>query len=204
MGLANLQRILQLIQQRPGWEKLKRYQEVQAAWTKAIAESLQSQTRPLGIRQHVLTIAVSSATLAQTLQLQRPKLLATLNEYLDPPLKDLRFSPLLWHQHLVQSPEYRASIPSPHPKPVPPVPLNSPTAKTTSEALTQWIQSLEQRSSVLQECPQCHSPSLPSELERWSTCAACARQRWIQILSQNKTAGVQSEPHEADEKDFSI
>lgn len=194
MGFRKLQGLLQQWQRQPGWEKLKRYQEIQAAWEQVIPQTLSKQTRPMGVQRQTLTVAVASATLAQSLQLQRQSLLVQLNQQLQEPLAEIRFSPLLWYQcppHPLTPASALAKVPPPSVVSENPH-STSVTPDSASAALTQWIQTLETRSqsesligeSRLHSCPQCQSLVLPTELERWSVCAACARERWVQPLSQ--------------------
>jgi len=189
MGLNGIQSLFRHLQRQPGWEALRRYQLVQAAWDKIVDPRLLNLTRPLGIQRGVLTIAASSPALAQNLQLQRVSLLKDLNEQLsqqsEEALLDLRFSVLHWHQR--QSP---VTVPlkdsSPLPQPVvSPSPHQTPP-KNVNEALTRWLHTLERRSPLLEQCPQCHSPVTAAELERWSLCRACARQQWQQPLAQSR------------------
>ena len=184
MGLNNLNNLFAHLQRLPGWEGLRRYQLVQAAWIKVIDRRLLEHTRPLGIRQDVLTVAVISPALAQNLQLQRVGLLAKLNQELSEPLQDIRFSPLHWHQQR-QTLEHPTTITEKITVP-PPDPDRHPPVKTPDEALQRWLATLEKRSKVLVECPQCQSPVNPRELERWSCCAVCARQPWQETLSQSR------------------
>lgn len=194
MGLNNLNNLLAHLQHLPGWEGLRRYQLVKAAWEKVLDRRLLEHTSPVAIRQDVLTVAVVSPALAQNLQLQRVGLLAKLNQELSEPLQDLRFSPLSWHQRRETLAE-PATAPVKKKMPILPPP-NAPHSgslgdrqapvKTPEEALKRWLGTLEQRSEVLAECPECKSSVNPGELERWGLCAVCARQPWQQILSQSR------------------
>lgn len=188
MGFNNLQSLFRHLQRQPGWEALCRYQRVQVAWEKILEPRLLKLTRPLGIQRQVLTIAVMSPALAQNLQLQRVSLLRKLNDALGPdfgePLTDLKFSALHWHQRRTPTTVHPPSDTAESPKPnVPPAPHQDPP-KNVNEALTRWLHTLERRSPLLAECPQCQSPVAAEELERWSVCRACARQQWQQPLGQ--------------------
>ena len=190
MGLNGIQSLFRHLQRQPGWEALRRYQVVQGVWEKVIDPLLLSQTRPLGIQRQVLTIAVSSPALAQNLQLQRVNLLKNLNEQLsqqsEEVLLDLRFSALHWHQRRSPVTLQPLNNPATLPEPVvPPSPHQTPP-KNVDEALTRWLHTLERRSPLLEECPQCHSPVSAAELKRWSSCGACARQQWQQPLGQSR------------------
>ncbi|MEB3160028.1 MAG: DciA family protein [Synechocystis sp.] len=188
MGLNNLQSLFRHLQRQPGWEALRRYQQVQVAWQRILDPRLLKLTQPLGIQRGVLTIAVMSPALAQNLQLQRVSLLKQLNEALGQefgePLTDLRFSALHWHQRRPPQPIQSVSNTPQRLKPdVHPSPPQAPP-KNVNEALTRWLHTLERRSPLLAECPQCQSPVSGEELERWSVCRACARLRWQQPLAQ--------------------
>jgi len=186
MGLNNLDNLLAHLQHLPGWEALRRYQLVQEAWGKVIDGRWLAHTSPVGIRQDVLTVAVTSPALAQTLQLQRVGLLTKLNQELPEPLKDIRFSPLPWHQRRQVTEAPRASPLAKKPVPPPPAGDRQTPVKTPEEALQRWLATLERRSEVLQPCPQCRSQVNPGEIERWGCCAVCARQPWQAILSQSR------------------
>lgn len=193
MGLNNLQSLLSHLQRQPGWEAFRRYQRVQVAWEKILEPRLLSLTRPLGIQRGVLTIAVMSPALAQNLQLQRVSLLKQLNEELrqdtEDSITDLRFSALHWyqqHQRPTPTPaQSAANSPSPKKPDVPPAP-NLPPPKNVNDALNRWLQTLERRSPLLAECPQCQSPVSAAELERWACCGACARSRWQCTFAQGR------------------
>jgi len=190
MGLNGIQSLLRHLQRQPGWEALRRYQRVQVAWQKVMDPRLLSLTRPLGVQRQVLTIAVVSPALAQNLQLQRLSLLKQLNEELDQEseeaLTDLRFSALLWHQRRSPASSPTLENAAPLPRPIVPPPPPRPPAQNVNEALTRWLHTLERRSPLLAECPQCESPVTAAELERWSVCRACARSRWQQPLAQSR------------------
>lgn len=185
-NLNRLDKLLAYFHYLPGWEGLRRYQLVKTAWEKVINERLLEHTSPVVIRQDVLTVAVVSPALAQNLQLQRVGILARLNQELTEPLRDIRFSPLPWHQrrHPLTEP---ATVPIAKKIPTPsPVVDSQAPLKTPEEALQRWLATLEQRSEVLAECPQCKSSVNPGEIERWGRCAVCARQPWQEILSQSR------------------
>ncbi|MEY2985387.1 MAG: hypothetical protein RLZZ568_2004 [Cyanobacteriota bacterium] len=188
MQLHSLGSLLSHLQRQPGWEALRRYQRVQVAWEKVLEPPLRSLTRPLGIRRGVLTIAVISPALAQNLQLQRVSLLEQLNQALrelsEADLQALRFSALDWHQRPLTATVQPLSGQPQRPKPeVPPAPPQAPP-QTVNAALTRWLHTLERRSPLLADCPQCHSPVSDAELERWSCCRACARSRWQRSFAQ--------------------
>jgi len=176
MPLQSLERLLADFQKDPRWRALRRYQEIIQAWRRAIPPEIQTETRLLRLQSNVLWIAVPSAVQAQTLTLRRYPLLTALNAYLpEEPLKDLRFSPLSWRDPsppAEPAPDQRRSDPDfSGPNPVP----ADADLKTVFNA---WTETLARRAQALPPCPQCQTPALPWELERWNCCAHCARRRW--------------------------
>lgn len=187
MALYSLDRLLLNFQGDPRWARLRRYQEVSRAWHQAIAPEIRSHTRLLQLRQQILWVATPSSVWAQTLTLQRQQFLLALNKQLSEAIADLRFSPLQWQQQspspqLQQEeqqrqfcfidPEREAASPPPQ--------------RNLEQIFQDWQKILQRRAQQLPTCPQCHTPTLPWELSRWSVCGLCARQRWSQNLSQNR------------------
>ncbi|MFN6236622.1 DUF721 domain-containing protein, partial [Microcystis sp.] len=98
MSLHSLDKILAVITQQAGWEEYRHYDQVLQLWPKIINPRLLEQTRPFSLSCGVLSVATSSAALAQELSLQRYSLLKRLNSQLETPLGDIRFSAARWQQ----------------------------------------------------------------------------------------------------------
>ncbi|MFM8297551.1 MAG: DUF721 domain-containing protein, partial [Microcystis aeruginosa] len=98
MSLHSLAKILAAITQQAGWEEYRHYEQVLQLWPKIINSRLLEQTRPFSLKRGVLSVATSSAALAQELSLQRYSLLKRLNSQLETPLGDIRFSAARWQQ----------------------------------------------------------------------------------------------------------
>ena len=53
----------------------------------------------------------------------------------------------------------------------------SPSAKA-KDAARRWLKTLEQSSTSLISCPNCHSPTPKPEIARWNLCYHCVAAKW--------------------------
>ena len=185
MFFSSLEQTLAQITNQPGWEKYQQYRQLLECWQKIVSKEIGQQTRPLYINRQVLLVATSSSVWAQELTLQRYTLLKQLNSQLAFSLKDIRFSPSQWQQT-----NERNLLGQSHPNPhlLHPSRININTAEIAADKLPlvnepqlvvqHWIDTLQERSSNLSICPQCHSPTPEGELKRWSLCCHCAAKNW--------------------------
>lgn len=188
MSFNSLDRILNLLQQQPGWEQYQQYQQVMSCWQQAIDPKLAQHTRPLYISRQVLWVAISSYSLSQELSLQRFSLLKRLNHQLSFVLKDIRFSP----QHWYQSKNTATSLTQSHPSQIEISStemelVNSPPAQELKTAVQRWQQIIQMRSQNLPSCPQCGCATPVGELERWQLCCHCISQKWA---AESSVSGV--------------
>ncbi len=181
MSLRPLHHILNHIQKQPSWQKQAHYfQLLKDNWAEAVGKKANPHTRLLYIQRDTLWVAVSSAVWAQTLTLQRRKILKKLNQLLTPPLVDLHFSTAQWSNFdlitpldsiLVEDEEQAA-------------PSSTGNTYDDSEHLTpvlaleRWKEKMLERSRFHPLCPQCGCHTPIRELTRWQVCAICATKQW--------------------------
>ncbi|MCL2923585.1 MAG: DciA family protein [Trichodesmium sp. MAG_R04] len=156
----------------------KQFQKVMECWEKLLGV-MAIKTQPLYIKQEILYVATSSATLSQELSFRVPQLLQKLNDVLPKPLDNIRFSAAQWHTyHFNKSGQTEKNNWLEHPsiisKSEKPTLLKS-THKNRSPQTTfeNWAKAVKTRSEVLPICPQCHCPTPPGEIKRWSVCGIC-------------------------------
>ncbi|ACK65624.1 protein of unknown function DUF721 [Rippkaea orientalis PCC 8801] len=181
MSFNSLNHLLNALENKPEWAQYQRYQRLCQCWNQIIDSKVALHTRPLYLQRNIFWVATSSAVWAQTLSLQRYTLLKQLNHRLScDPLGDIRFSCAQWHDASSQG---EKSPDLPHPSEVNlPNSLRDdpqiPPAKTPQEAFERWRSLVQARSLFLPLCPQCHCPTPPGELQRWSICVHCAARQW--------------------------
>ena len=176
MSLHSLDKILAAITQQAGWEEYRHYERVLQLWSKIINPRLLEQTRPFSLNRGVLSVATSSAALAQELSLQRYGLLKRLNSQLETPLDDIRFSAARWQQdsQLIPPEAIAPNSLRDHPSYV--IPEKPPENPQQLDGLESWSQKIVHRTRSWPICPRCQSPSPSGELERWQCCAFCFAQ----------------------------
>jgi predicted nucleic acid-binding Zn ribbon protein len=176
MSLHSLDKILAAITQKAGWEEYRHYDQVLQLWPKIINPRLIEQTRPFSLNRGVLSVATSSAALAQELSLQRYSLLKRLNGQLEIEITDLRFSSARWQQDfdLIPPDAIAPNSLREHPSYVAPEkPRENPEQ---SAGLRSWSEKIQQRYQSWPICPLCQSPTPSGELDRWQCCAFCFAQ----------------------------
>jgi predicted nucleic acid-binding Zn ribbon protein len=191
MTFNSLEQTIQKLLLAPEWEKQRYYLLARDCWYKTVNAKIAHHTRPLSVDRQILYVATQSAPWAQTLSLQRDRLLKQLNSQLPFTLLELRFSTVNWQVKQSDRPqETIASRPSsivlPNSPETPAKPLNSenkleelPCGKTPPEALERWLRIIEIRSQSLPLCPCCHVATPVGELERWGVCAYCFAQNQL-------------------------
>lgn len=181
MAFDSLDRLLKSLEQQPGWAEYQRYCRLCQYWDKIIDSNVAPHTRPLYVQRNLLWVATSSAVWAQHLSLQRYSLLEKINtQFPREPLVNIRFSSAQWHDSpLFTGTPLESSHPSEIALPNPPPQTSPEQLATTPEAAFQrWTELIKARSQGLPLCPQCHCPTPPGELKRWSLCMHCATQQW--------------------------
>lgn len=192
MSFNSVDRILEKLEQQPGWEQYRQYRHLLQGWYAVVDSKIAENARPLYIAKQVLWIATSSSTWAQELSLRRYQLLKKLNTQLPFQLVDLRCSSAGWHKQTFASANPLSTEQQQHPSKVEFDLTTSPSinknlqklnsARKSSQQLTtsfqRWAQTMQARSHNLPLCPQCHSPTPNGELQRWDLCHYCAAQKW--------------------------
>ncbi|MGC9505192.1 DciA family protein [Baaleninema sp.] len=181
MSFESIDRILRSLSGLSQSPEQGQLDEIDRLWAEVAGDAIARYSRPVRLSRQVLQVAVATPVWAQQLQFKRRRLLASLNARLSPPLTDIRFSPALWHRHQEKpdpAPQFdlsqHPSLWSPSALPSRPQRSPRPSAKTPREAFQGWAQRLGDRTDGLPLCPQCHCPTPPGELQRWSVCALCA------------------------------
>jgi predicted nucleic acid-binding Zn ribbon protein len=187
MTFQSLNHILTTIAKQPNWEKQRQYHHLIQCWQKVVNDKVAQHTRPLYLQRQILWIATSSSVWAQNLALQRYPLLKKLNQLLDEPILDLRFSPARWAQKHQSDSEGMPSL-SQHPSALNlDSELLSPPARepatTPQEAFQRWAEVIKKRSLHLPPCPCCQCPTPEGELKRWQMCACCAAKKFSQSVN---------------------
>ncbi len=149
-------------------------------WSQVVGSSIVPYTQLLSIQKDVLWVATSSAAWAQTLTMERSRILAKLNVYLPSPLIDIRFSTAQWQRPDTIAKKQAISdnfFGGAHPSVLAPsslTPVKSPKSKDAQAAFSQWVKTTQQKTHNLPLCPQCQAPTPPGELQRWKVCCMCA------------------------------
>ncbi|MFY7802751.1 MAG: DUF721 domain-containing protein [Limnoraphis robusta] len=165
----------------------QQFQSTLDHWAMVVGQRAIAHTRPVSINRGVLIVATSSAAWSQQLTFKRSQILRQLNQRLSNPLNDIKFSTALWHGqgNCSVSAEDAADRPQNHPSyitDIPPSQTNAlPTPVSPQTAFANWAEMIQRRSQSLPECPQCHCPTPPGELKRWSVCAMCFSQQPFQL-----------------------
>ncbi len=180
MTSQSLEQILKGVTQQPQWEKYQQFDHLIKCWHKIVNDKIAQHTRIVYLKNQVLWVAVSSSVWAQNLSLQRYTLVQKLNQLLDQPLIDIRFSPGSWNslKNLTTNPNYSPDLEqyssnldldqqlfSE---------LNLETPQTPQQALHNWLEVIKLRSQFMSRCPICQSPTPEVELKRWQMCGYCA------------------------------
>jgi predicted nucleic acid-binding Zn ribbon protein len=176
MSLHSLDKILAAITQKAGWEEYRHYYQVLELWPKIINPRLVEQTRPFSLGRGVLSVATSSAVLAQELSLQRYSLLKRLNGQLEVEITDIRFSSARWHENSDPIPREAIALTSIQEHPCYVTKEMQSENPDQKASLQSWVEKIRQRSQSWPICPLCQSPAPPGELKRWHCCAFCFAQ----------------------------
>ena len=194
-SLNSLDRILEKLEQQPGWEQYQQYRCLLKCWHAVVDSKIAENARPLYVARKILWVATSSSTWAQEISLRRYNLLKKLNTQLPFELVDLRCSPAGWHKQTVTPANFLSTEQQQHPSKVAIDPITSSPStdnnlqklnseQKQSQQLTasfqRWAQTIQARSHNLPLCPQCHSPTPNGELQRWDVCYYCTAQKWSQ------------------------
>lgn len=179
MSFKSIKRILAIAFEQSRAEQ-QPFQIVLQYWSQVVGSAIVSHTQLLSIQKNVLWVATSSAAWAQTLTMERSRILVKLNVYLPSPLTDIRFSTAQWQRpdtiakHQATAKDFFAGS---HPSSLAPTNLSSvqpSQSKDAQAAFSHWVKTTQQKNQNLPLCPQCQSPTPPGELQRWQVCCICA------------------------------
>lgn len=182
----------------------REFQLILSRWADVVGEEVASHAQPISLQGQVLRVATSSSTWSQTLMFERTRIVAKLNAMLSLNLTDMRFQPGKVDATAAKSPEeaamskVQAEVRS-HPSWVASSPATPPPQPPTTpkEAFDRWSKRMIQRSSALADCPRCHCPTPPGELERWTVCSFCVSHDWHeQTAAKTARGGVPPAPGE--------
>jgi predicted nucleic acid-binding Zn ribbon protein len=193
MALDALQQLIDRFERQPQWQTQRQFRQVLTHWGSTVGASVAAQTQPVRIDQGVLQVAVTNAAWGQTLLFERQRILTKLNDSVTPSLKDIRFSTGDWFRRpraqRQAASEDSAELRS-HPSYLP-LPLDQaggaaadsaqpalPRPGSARAAFEQWAVRHQQLTQHQPQCPSCHSPCPPGELQRWSVCSLCAAKTW--------------------------
>lgn len=192
MFFDSVEKILNQLEQQPGWEKFRLHRKLLKSWESIVSPKIAQNTRPLYINREILWIATSSAARAQELSFQRYSLLKKLNRKLSYSLKDIRFSSSQWHQKNEDDSSQKTILFSLSNK------QKSQTnssqrnfynqkikqeSKVTSPqdaklAAQHWLKTIKHNAASFSTCPQCNAPTSSAEIKRWNSCYHCIAQKW--------------------------
>jgi predicted nucleic acid-binding Zn ribbon protein len=181
MALEDLKGVIQGLESQPSWQSRRQFRLVNDHWAKAVGHIVARQAKPTSIQRQVLYVSVTNGTWAQTLSLERLRILANLNQYLNVALKDIRFSAAQWANSPASSPSLDTSILSEHPSFIDFSGTALPQGKdqlTAKQAFEQWAGMVRSQQVKQPACPHCHCPCPPGELKRWGICSLCAAKQW--------------------------
>ncbi len=162
----------------------KQLEDLRACWPAIVGATVAQQSQLVSLQRGVLSVATSSAALAQDLTFKRRRILVKLNNGFASAVNDIRFSTVNWqirnHRQL-HDPD-RQIIWSQHPSRIDnnPMPgqVDGTSGKDPHQTFQVWAMNIQARSLSWPLCPACQCPTPPGELQRWSICAICAAKTW--------------------------
>ena len=184
MSFKSLSHILRVLENQLQSPEQLQFQRLLKCWPEVVGVRVISQTKLLSFQRGVLRVATSSSAWAQTLTLERRRILEKLNPLLPTPVVDIRFSVAGWSEQknnssspadVVQplTPEHPSRLQNDTPKP-----SKMENPQHPHDAFQSWAETLQKRSQSLPLCQNCQCPTPPGELQRWSVCALCATKAW--------------------------
>lgn len=183
MGFSGLRSLITDIETHPGWQTRRQFRQVVEHWPKAVGYVVARQTKPASIQRHILYINVANASWAQTLTLERRRILHKLNQLLTTPLDDIRFSSAQWHSKPVRRgqqpvsdwvkahPSYVGSSDSD-------VTSEQAPSDTPEDAYKGWVSVKKEQQKYQELCPECECFCPSGELARWEMCSHCIVKKW--------------------------
>jgi predicted nucleic acid-binding Zn ribbon protein len=158
------------------WQDRQALDQLQQLWPTIVGREVAAQTRPVNLNaQGVLQVSTSSGVWAQNLAFERVRLLVKVRTAWNPTVKDIYFSPRLWHRPQVSPPLALESDLSSKAS-AQPVGVRGKTAaaKDVREAFADWAKSVQRNAGQhAKRCPICQCSTPTVELSRWGRCALC-------------------------------
>ncbi|MBD1916950.1 MULTISPECIES: DUF721 domain-containing protein [Cyanophyceae] len=183
MPLDSIDNVIHQFEQQPRWRSRGLFRQVLNSWAAVVGDGVARQAAPVRLDQDVLHVAVVNPMWAQTLTLERRRILAKLNDHLHLNLSDIRFSSGDWYRQnksaqpgktsaaALELPEWLRQHPSYEPRAIPRSPQRPETAE---ESFERWAGLTQQLAAQQPLCPQCHCHCPTGELKRWGRCSICA------------------------------
>ncbi|PSR14032.1 DUF721 domain-containing protein [filamentous cyanobacterium CCP3] len=184
MPLDSIHTVIHQLEQQPRWRSRGQFRQVLNHWTAVVGEGVARQAAPVRLDQDVLHVAVVNPMWAQTLTLERLRILAKLNDCLNLNLSDIRFSSGDWYRQnksgkiaaapassSPELPEWLRQHPSYEPRAIP---RSLQRPQTPAESFERWAGMTQQLAAQQPLCPQCQCPCPTGELKRWGRCSICA------------------------------
>ncbi|HZG39941.1 MAG TPA: DUF721 domain-containing protein [Nodosilinea sp.] len=186
MPLDSIHNVIHQLEQQPRWRSRGQFRQVLNQWTAVVGEGVARQAAPVRLDQDVLHVAVANPMWAQTLSLERRRILAKLNDRLNLNLHDIRFSSGDWYRQNKSAQPSPAAVFSPadlpdwlrqHPSFEPrAIPVSNQRPQTPEESFDRWATLTQQLAAQQPRCPQCRCACPLGELKRWGRCSICAAQ----------------------------
>ncbi|MGB5974836.1 MAG: DUF721 domain-containing protein [Nodosilinea sp.] len=184
MPLDSIHHVIDQLEQQPRWRSRGQFRQVLNQWSVVVGEGVARQAAPVRLDQDVLHVAVANPMWAQTLTLERLRILAKLNDRLGLALSDIRFSSGDWYRKTVQPaqtdslsatslPEWLRQHPSFEPQTIP---IAAQRPQTPQESFQRWADMTQRLAAQQPLCPQCRCHCPRGELNRWGRCSICAVQ----------------------------
>ncbi|TVQ10005.1 MAG: DUF721 domain-containing protein [Leptolyngbya sp. DLM2.Bin27] len=182
MPLDSIHTVINQFEQQPRWRSRGQFRQVLNGWAAVVGEGVARQAAPLRLDQDVLYVAVVNPMWAQTLTLERVRILAKLNDRLRLNLSDIRFSSGDWYRQnkttqaavltaAAALPEWLRQHPCFEPRAIP---VANQRPQTAAESFERWAALTRQLTAQQPLCPQCHCHCPMGELKRWGRCSICA------------------------------
>ncbi|WP_017298344.1 DciA family protein [Nodosilinea nodulosa] len=186
MALDSIHTVIHQLEQQPRWRSRGQFRQVLNQWTAVVGEGVARQAAPVRLDQDVLYVAVVNPMWAQTLTLERLRILAKLNDRLHLSLSDIRFSSGDWYRQKksaqpattpvsagAELPQWLRQHPSFEPQTIP---RSLQRPQTSQESFERWAAMTQQLATQQPLCPKCGCPCPGGELKRWGRCSVCAVQ----------------------------
>ncbi|PSN16745.1 DUF721 domain-containing protein [filamentous cyanobacterium CCT1] len=184
MPLDSIHAVIRQLEQQPRWRSRGLFRQVLNQWAAVVGEGVARQAAPVRLDQDVLHVAVVNPMWAQTLTLERLRILAKLNDRLNLNLSDIRFSSGDWYRQnksgkitaapassAAELPEWLRQHPSYEPRAIP---RSLQRPQTPEESFERWAGMTQQLAAQQPLCPQCQCHCPTGELKRWGRCSICA------------------------------